>query len=400
MTTNESILLIGSGLLLLSIVSTKVSARLGIPALVVFLLVGILAGPEGIGGLTVNSPDAVQLLASFSLISILFSGGLDTEWRELRPVVGRGLLLATFGLFATAALVAVLMRILFPVSWNEALLFGSIISCTDVAAVFAALRSKRLRLAHGIGAMVEFESAANDPMAVFLALTLIGVIKTPSASLYSLVPEFFLQMGVGAVCGIILGACIPRFINWMKLEQDGLYPPLTIAMAVLTFSITNQFHGSGYLAVYIAGITMNRQEFLQKRRIIRFYDSLSWLSQILMFVSLGLILRPSALLPIMPQGLVISLFLVFIARPVATLVTLCWTRTPLREMLMISWLGLRGAVPIILASLTLYSGVASAALIFNLVFFVVVLSLLLQGTTLGRIARLLGVSIDSDKVAD
>jgi cell volume regulation protein A len=386
-------LLIGAGLLLLSIIFSKISGKFGVPALIVFLAVGILAGPEGLGRITFDQPYLTKLLGVVALINILFSGGLETSWPDLKPVLGRGLLLATVGLCINAVLVAFVMRLLFPVSWLEGLLYGSIIGCTDAAAVFSVLRSRNLSLKGGLGPMTELESASNDPMAVFLSLALIQLIQTPGSSIANLIPSFFLQMGMGAACGFVMGRVIPWAINTLNLEQEGLYPPLSVALAVLTYAIAAALGGSGFLAVYVAGIVMNTQRFYHKRSLVRFHAGFSWLMQIMMFVTLGLLLRPSELSGLIGNGVVLSAFLIFVARPISVFLTLLFAKLSMREKLMASWLGLRGAVPIILGTFTLYSGVAAAHLIFNLVFFVVLLSVLIQGTTLTRVAEWLKVTL-------
>ncbi len=384
-------LLIGAGLLLAAIVFSRVSSRLSVPALVVFLFVGIIAGPQGLG-LSIDHPHVIELLATIALINILFDGGLETEWNALKPVLGSGLLLATVGLLISAALVAAAVRYLFDTSWLVGLLFGGIISCTDPAAVFSILRSRDLSLKPGLAARAELESALNDPMAVFLALSLITLIKTPGASLLSLVPTFFLQMGIGAALGAVMGRLIPWIINTLNLEQQGLYPPLTLALATLTYGIASVAGGSGFLAAYIAGVVANTQRFYHKRSLVRFHSGFSWLLQIVMFLALGLLLHPKELLPIAGLGILVSAFLIFIARPASIFSTLAFSKISAAEKWMTSWLGLRGAVPIILATLTLYSGVAASTLIFNLVFFVVLLSVLVQGTSLAQVARKLHVS--------
>ncbi len=388
----EMQLLIGAGLLLAAIVFSRVSSRLSVPALVVFLFVGILAGPEGIGKLSIGHPYVIELLATVALINILFDGGLETEWKDLKPVVGSGLLLATIGLILSAVLVATAVRYLFDTTWLVGLLFGSIISCTDPAAVFSILRSRDLSLKAGLAPRAELESATNDPMAVFLALALIALIKTPGASLWSLVPTFFLQMGIGAGVGLVMGRVIPWTINTLELEQQGLYPPLTLALATLTYAIASVLGGSGFLAAYIAGVVTNTRRFYHKRSLVRFHSGFSWLLQIVMFLALGLLLHPSHLLPIAGLGILTSAFLIFLARPASVFGTLAFSKISAREKLMTSWLGLRGAVPIILATLTLYAGVAESDLIFNLVFFVVLLSVLVQGTSLPFVARWLRVT--------
>jgi cell volume regulation protein A len=271
------------------------------------------------------------------------------------------------------------------------LLFGSIIGCTDAAAVFGILRSRRMMLRSGLGTMAELESATNDPMAVFLALALIEIIKTPGTSIWHLVPQFFVQMGLGSVVGLAMGIAIPWMINALNLAEDGLYPPLSLAFAILTYAAAAWIGGSGFLAAYIAGIVMNTKRYYHKQSIARFHSGFSWLMQIAMFVALGLLLKPTALTPLIGNGLIISLFILFVARPVSVFLTLAFSSLSWREKLMASWLGLRGAVPIILATLTLYSGLGNAQLIFDLVFFVVLLSVLVQGTTLTQVADWLKV---------
>lgn len=387
----EQLLLIGAGLLLASIVVSRASSEFGVPALIVFLAVGIIAGQFGLSTFAEQQQSLIQMIAIVALINILFSGGLETNWSDLRPVLGRGLLLATIGLVINAVFVAVVMRSLLDTTWPEGLLFGSIIGCTDAAAVFSVLRSQRMMLRSGLGPMAELESASNDPMAVFLALALIEVIRMPGASVLHLVPSFFIQMGLGAVVGLAMGRVIPWAINRLDLAEDGLYPPLSLAFAVLTYAVAAVLGGSGFLAAYVAGIMMNSRRYFHKRSLARFHSGFSWLMQILMFITLGLLLRPNELVPLIGPGVLISAFLIFLARPASVFLTLSFSRLTWREKAMASWLGLRGAVPIILATLTLYSGIPHASLIFNLVFFVVLLSVLVQGTTLTPVARWLGV---------
>ena len=318
--------------------------------------------------------------------------GWRPEWNELKPVLGRGLALATIALIINAVLVALVLRMLFPVSWPEGLLFGSIIGCTDAAAVFSVLRSKTMRLRSGLGTLAELESAANDPMAVFLSLALIQIIKTPDASMWSMVPMFFIQMGLGAAIGWVIGLDRSNNDRLVESGTGRIYPALTISIALLTYAITASLGGSGFLAAYVCGILINTKRFRHKESLIRFHTGFSWLLQIVMFVTLGLLLRLPELWQLAPEGLLISIFIVIVARPVSVFATLTAWRMTWREMLMSSWLGLRGAVPIILATLTLYSGVRSASLIFNLVFFVVLLSVMAQGMTLAPMARWLRVS--------
>ena len=391
------ILLIASGLVLVSIVASRMSSRLGVPALIVFLGVGIVAGGFGLRQAAAQYPNVIQLIAVVALVNILFSGGLDTTWSELRPVLGRGLLLATIGLIVNAIIVAFAMQYLFATTFDQGLLFGSIIGCTDAAAVFGILRTRRMMLRSGLGTMAELESATNDPMAVFLALSLIEILKTPGETIWHLVPSFFIEMGLGSVVGIAMGFAIPWAINVLDLAEQGLYPPLSLGFAILAYAAAATIGGSGFLAAYVAGVVMNTRRYYHKKSIARFHSGFSWLMQIAMFITLGLLLKPTALSPLIGSGLVISLFILLVARPVSVFGSLLFTSLNWREKLMASWLGLRGAVPIILATLTLYSGLADAQLIFDLVFFVVLLSVLVQGTTLTQVAGWLQVLMPMTK---
>ncbi|MFI5201170.1 MAG: potassium/proton antiporter [Candidatus Kapaibacterium sp.] len=391
MSYTDVLLFLAAGLVFASILFSKISSRLGVPSLIMFLAVGMLAGPEGIGHISFDDPTVIQALGVLALINILFSGGIESKWSDLRPVLVPGLLLATIGLCINAILIAIAMHFIFALDWLEGLLFGSIIGCTDAAAVFAVLRTKNLSLSNGLVPMAEFESAANDPMAVFLTVMLIALIQSPHEAAVAFVPAFLLQMSIGAAVGFIMGRLIPAIINSLNLDQEGLYPPLTMALSVLTYAIAAFLHGSGYLAAYLAGVVMNGRRFYHKESLIRFHAGLAWLMQIIMFVALGLILRPSQLIGVLPKGLIMGALLLFVARPASVMLALVFSKLSIREKLMASWLGLRGAVPIILGTFTLYSGVPAAHLIADLIFFVVLLSVTLQGTTLETVARWLKV---------
>lgn len=385
-------LLLGTALLLvLSVVASKTAGRLGVPALVVFLLIGMLAGVDGPGGIAFDDFRLAQNVGVVALAFILFAGGLDTDWKAVRPVVGPGLLLSTAGVLLTAGLVAGFAVVALGVPPAEGFLLGAIISSTDAAAVFAVMRSRGVSLKPPLKPLIEFESGSNDPMAVFLTVGMIGYLTTPGTSLTAFVPRFLLQMGLGALGGFAIGKLVPVLINRLRLEYEGLYPVFTLATVLLTYSATALAGGNGFLAVYVAGVVLSGSDFLHKRSLNRYHDGIAWLMQITMFVVLGLLVYPSRLPAVAGRGLLVSGFLILVARPVAVFLTLGLTRLNWRKKAMVSWVGLRGSVPIILATFPLVAGVPDAGLLFHLVFFIVLTSVVLQATSIPAVARLLRV---------
>lgn len=378
----ELLMLIGSALLLVAILFSKVSSRLGIPALVLFLLVGMLAGSEGPGGIFFNNPQLVQSLGVIALSYILFAGGLDTDWRSVKPVVREGLALSTCGVAITALLVGWFVHTVMDFSWLEGLLLGAIVSSTDAAAVFSVLRSRNVHLRGDLKPLLEFESGSNDPMAVFLTVGMILLLTDPTAGLLTLLPLVVWQMSIGAGLGYLLGRGAVLLINRLRLDYEGLYLVLTLTLVALIYGLTSLIKANGFLAVYVAGITMGNSAFVQKKSLLRFHDGLAWLMQIVMFLVLGLQVFPSHLLPVISVGLLVAAFLMLVARPVSVFVSLFFSRLTLPEKGLISWVGLRGAVPVVLATFPLLAGVDKAEMIFNLVFFIVLTSALLQGSTI------------------
>ncbi len=387
----ETILLTAAVLLLLSIVASKASARLGIPALLLFLLIGMLAGSEGLGDIYFDDPRLAQSLGVVALSFILFSGGVDTRWSRVRPALQSALILSTLGVFITALLIGGFAALLLGFSLYEGLLLGAIVSSTDAAATFAVLRSRSVALRGQIEPLLELESGSNDPMAVFLTIGVISLLINPAASIASLIPMFLLQMTLGVIFGFGTGKIATFVINHIRLEYDGLYPVLTLSLVLLTYGVTEFVGGNGFLAVYITGLVLGNSDFIHRRSLMRFHDGLAWLMQITMFLVLGLLVFPSRLAPVIGVGLLVSVILMFVARPVSVQLLLIFSKMNFREKLMVSWVGLRGAVPIILATFPLLAGVPKADEIFNLVFFVVLTSVLLQGTTLPKVASWLGV---------
>lgn len=382
-----------SALLILSVVVSKGAGRFGIHGLSIFLLIGVIVGHEGPGGFAFSNYLLAQTLGILALILILHSGGLSTTLDDVRAVRGSALVLSTLGVIVATVLVGAFSVRFLGLDWLPGLLLGAAIASTDVAAVFTALRSRRVGLQGRIRPLLELESALNDPMTVFLSVGLLELIVQPGdASLLRLIPMFFQQVIVGILAGIAAGKATRWGINWIKLEFEGLYPVLSVALVVLTYGLTHSVGGSGFLAVYVSGIVLGNGAFLHKRSLTVFHDGLAWLMQIVMFLTMGLLVLPSELSRVAASGFILSGFLVLVARPISVLLCLTPFRFSLREQLMVSWAGLRGAVPIVVATYPLLAGVPDAQTIFNLVFFVVFISVLLQGTTIPMVARWLNVA--------
>ncbi len=384
-------LIVAGVLLLLSVLVSKISDRFGVPALLLFLVLGMLAGSDGPGGIFFDDPAAAQLIGVVALVQILFSGGLNTEWDHIRPVLKEGLLLATVGVLITAFVTGLFATLLLGFSLLEGLLLGAIVSSTDAAAVFSVLRSKGVSLKGQIQPLLELESGSNDPMAIFLTVGLIQLLTQPDSSSLGLFGLFVLQMFVGGAAGYVMGRVMLFLVNRLKLGYEGLYPVLILSLVLLTYGMTDILGGSGFLAVYLAGLVLGHHDLLHKRSLVRFNDGLAWVMQIGMFLTLGLLVFPSELVPIVGVGLLIAGCLMFVARPLGTFIALVPSAFRWREKAFVSWVGLRGAVPIILATFPLLSGLPQADLIFNVVFFVVLTSVLLQGTSLPLAARRLRV---------
>ncbi len=387
----EYLLVGAAAFLCLSIVASKVAARSGVPALLLFLLLGMLAGADGPGGIYFDSPWLAQAIGVVALVLILFSGGLDTRLSDVRPVLWQGLALSTVGVSITALAVGWFTSTFLNFTLLEGILLGAIISSTDAAAVFGLLRARSVQLTGRLKPLLELESGSNDPMAVFLTLGMIQLVQQPEASALQLIPFFIQQMALGALAGYVMARAMVWVVNRVRLEYEGLYPVLTIALVLLLYGVTTSLGGNGFLAVYLAGVLMGSQDFIHQRSLRRFHDGLAWLMQIVMFVALGLQVFPSELPQVAPAGLLIAVFLIFAARPVSVFVTLLPTRLNWRAKTFIAWVGLRGAAPIILATFPLLAGVGQADRIFNLVFFIVLTSVLFQGTLIVPVARLLGV---------
>ncbi len=389
--TIEWVLLGVAGFLLASVLASKISDRFGVPSLLFFLALGMLAGSEGIGGIYFDDPALTQWVGIVALNLILFAGGLDTSWRDIRPVLKEGIALSSLGVGLTALGVGLAATWLLGFSLLEGLLLGAIVSSTDAAAVFSILRSKNLGLKGTLRPLLELESGSNDPMAVFLTIGLTAWLTRPNFAPESLIISLVVQVSVGVTLGLAFGWLLAWLSNRLHLGFDGLYPVLTLSAVFVTYGITTVLGGNGFLSVYIAGITARRLDFIHRRSLIRFHDGLAWLMQIGMFVTLGLLVFPSRIVPVMGAGMLMAGVLAFVARPVGVFISLAFTRFTMREKTFISWVGLRGAVPIILATYPTLAGVSNADQIFNIVFFVVLTSALVQGASIPKLARWLKV---------
>jgi cell volume regulation protein A len=385
------ILLTTSVLVLLSILASKVSDRFGVPVAVVFLALGMLAGSDGLGGIYFDNAVAANFVGTLALAFILFSGGLDTNWRVVRPVLGRGLALSTVGVAITALLVGLFTWRVLGFSFGEGLLLGSIVSSTDAAAVFGVLRSRGVGLRGELKPLLEFESGSNDPMAVFMTLGVLGFLQHGGFSWTSLAGAFVLNMAGGVLMGIALGFAAGWVFNRIRLDYEGLYPTLSIGVVLFVYGVSEYVHANGFLAVYACGMTLGNTDFPNKRYVLKFHDGLAWLMQIGMFLVLGLLVFPSRFPQVVVPALLVAGFLMFAARPLAVFTALLGSRFSLAERALVAWTGLRGAVPIVLATFPLMAGYAGSSSIFHMVFFTVLASVLLQGKTLMSAASLLGV---------
>lgn len=411
-------LLILSLLFFVSIFTDKVGSRFGIPALLLFLFVGMLFGPEGIGSwfgsdsvsLSIDVGSA-QAMSTIALSVILFSGGLNTSIGDIRPIAGPGVTLATLGVLLTAFITGGIIYFVFgwipamkTITFSFALLIASTMSSTDSASVFSILRTRNISLKHNLQPLLELESGANDPMAYILTITLIGIVtagKGVEVSALALVQEVFIQLVVGAVLGYIFGKIAIFLLKNVSLSNESLYPLMIFTFCIFSFAASYYMRGNPYLAVYISGLVIGNTKFVRKRQTTSFFDGLTWLSQLLMFLMLGLMVRPSAFLHlnVWLPCVIISLVMMFIARPASVWLSLLPFGKQFNNVdkLFISWVGLKGAVPIIFAILCMANEVPQSELIFNVVFLCTLVSLLAQGSSLTKVANSLHLAMPKPK---
>lgn len=397
----EYFLLIGAVLLIVSVLAGKVAYRFGAPSLLLFLGVGMIFGYNLI---SFDSPEFAQFIGMIALCIILFSGGMDTKFSEIRPIIGPGVVLATVGVMLTAFIVAGFVWLFAPVLGYEvpfamALLLAAAMSSTDSASVFSILRTKKQGLREHLRPLLELESGSNDPMAYILTILLVGILSTGGEhiSIGHSILMFFVQMIVGALLGYLFGRATVWIINRIGLNNPSFYSVLLLAAVFFTFSFTSLVYGNGYLAVYIAGLVVGNRRLAHKRTLATFFDSFTWLFQIIMFLTLGLLVDLHNLFAprVIMLGCIVGAFMILVARPVSVFLSLApFRRFSLRARTYVSWVGLRGAVPIIFATYPLVAGIAGSELLFDIVFFVTIISLVVQGTTVSGMANLLGLAYE------
>lgn len=400
----ENILLLGSILIFFSIVISKTGYRFGIPTLLLFLLVGMLFGSDGLG-LQFNSAEDAQFIGMVALSIILFTGGMETKYNEIRPILSEGIMLSTVGVLLTTFFTGAFIYFISEmnsqhstISLVGAMLLAATMSSTDSASVFNLLRSQNMNLKNNLRPVLELESGSNDPMAYMLTIILIQIITTNEANILIVIKDLGIQFFFGTVIGYTLGRLSVWIINKINLSNSSLYPILLLSIVFFTFTITDRLHGNGYLAVYIAGIVVGNSRIVNRKEVNTFMNGMTWLFQIILFLTLGLLVNPHEMLGITPVALLIGIFMIVIARPLSVMLCLLpFRQFTFKSRLFISWVGLRGAVPIIFATYPVIANVEGSNLLFNIVFFITLLSLTIQGTTISTVARWLHLDLPMEK---
>ena len=400
----ENILLLGSILVFSAIIISKTGYKLGVPSLLVFLVVGMLFGSDGLGLHFENAKQA-QFIGMISLSVILFSGGMDTKIREVKPILLPGLLLSTLGVLVTTALTGLFIYYVshetgfdINLSLIVSLLLAATMSSTDSASVFNILRTQKINLKQNLRPLLELESGSNDPMAYMLTIVLISLATSASASAGQIAVDFAIQFVVGSITGFAMGKLGVLIINKIKLNNSSLYPILLLSIVFFTFTITDLLKGNGYLAVYIAGAVVGNSKIVCRRETQTFFDGFTWLSQIIMFLALGLLVNPHELLGVAPVAVLIGLFMMIVARPASVFLCLLpFKNLGFKAKTFTSWVGLRGAVPIIFATYPVVAEIDGADQIFNIVFFITLLSMIIQGSTISWAAKKLNLNLPLQK---
>lgn len=402
--TAGNILLIGSILLFVSVIVGKTGYKFGVPALLLFLIVGMIFGSDGLG-LQFHNADEAQFIGMVALSIILFSGGMDTKYSDIRPILSPGIVLSTVGVLLTAMFTGIFIWWISGMSWSNisfpivtSLLLAATMSSTDSASVFAILRSQNINLRHNLRPMLELESGSNDPMAYMLTVVLIQLVQASNMTSGEIALSFAIQFVVGGAIGYVSGRAAVFMLNKLNIDNQALYPILLLAFVFFTFSITDLIYGNGYLAVYIAGMIVGNSRIKYRKEIVTFMDGLTWLFQIIMFLCLGLLVNPHEMLDIAVVASLIGIFMIFIGRPLSIFLCLLpFKKITSKSRLLVSWVGLRGAVPIIFATYPVVAGIEGADVIFNIVFFITILSLVIQGTTISFVANKLGLSMPCER---
>ena len=385
--------LVGSLVLIISVFASKATSRFGVPILLIFIAIGMLLGSDGPGGIHFNDYVSTNLFGTFALIFILFDGGFSSQPSVLKPIWKEGIILATVGVFLTAIFMTCLIHFIMGWNWLSSAILSAAVSSTDAASVFGILRTQKMEINPKLRSLVELESGSNDPMSVVIILLLVQFAQFPGEmTLASTAQKFFVQISLGGLSGWFLGKLLVRMINWLKLEFEGLYPVLTMAVVLCIYSLTEYCGGNGYLAVFVAGFSMSNEKFLSKKSLLVFHDGLSWIMQVGVFLILGLLVNPGELGGVMKHSAVFAFGLIFLARPLAVLICLVpFGYRNWRDIAFISWGGIKGAVAIILATYLLMEDVPFAQIMFNVIFFIVIISMALQGATISKVSEFLGV---------
>lgn len=390
----DFLIILMSSLFLVGCLLTPIAARMGAPFLLLFLCIGMLMGEDGVGGISFNDFPLAYEIGAVALALILFSGGLDTDSKTLKKAAAPAFVLAVVGVILTSGIVGLMIHFIFDVDLDESLLLGAVVGSTDAAATFLILRQRNVKLKNGLGETLMVEAGINDPVAIFLTIMMVAIVDAElpltASTLVAFLPELASQLGLGIVGGVVGGFAAAILINRVKMPVS-LYAPFATATALLIFNLTSIFDGSGFLAVYICGAILRYHMKNQTVRVCQFHDGLSWISQIVLFLMLGLLVTPSNLMSSIPMGLAVAAILMFLARPVATYACLTPFRRSFREQTFLGWVGLRGAVPIFLAIIPVISPGPVDESFFNIVFVVVIASLFLQGWSVSLVARLLGL---------
>lgn len=398
----DNVILVGAILIFVSILLSRFSSKYGIPTLLIFLVVGMIFGNDGFG-LQFYNAGVTQFIGIIALSIILFTGGMETEYKEIKPILSQGIVLSTFGVLITAFITGIFIfwvlgyftSIYLPLT--ASLLLASIMSSTDSASVFNILKTQKIKLKNNLRPTLELESGSNDPMAYMLTITLIQYISSSNLGVGSMVGAFFVQFLLGAVVGLVIGKLSVLLINKVKIPYPSLYPLLLLSILLFTYAITDIMHGNGYLAVYISGIIVGNNKIVFKKEITSFLDGLTMFAQLIMFLSLGLLVNPSEMLKVLPVGLIIAAFIIFFARPLSVFISLApFRKVSIRSKAFLSWVGLRGAVPIIFATYPVLASIENSDQIFNIVFVVTLVSLIVQGMTITTFANKLKLSLPLD----
>ncbi len=393
MDINFVLLVIGL-ILIVSIFLTKFTSRLGVPTLVIFLFFGIFFNFESFIADTISNYSIIQSISIFALIVIMFSGGLDTDFDQIRSVSKPGISLATVGVIITAFSTGLLVHYLFHLDLVLSMLLGSMVSSTDAAAVFSIFKTQNFRIKHNLDNMLEVESGTNDPIAYILVISCIHLILNPQIAFMDLLVEFVWSLAVGLICGYLLGRLFAKLLTLIKLPIEGLYPVLLLSIAILSFAITEFFSGNGFLSVYMAAVIIGNCKIKYKYTQLSFFDGMAWLMQIAMFILLGAFTQAEELTPFIVPAILISILLIFVSRPIAVLVSLAPFKLDLKSKMFVSWAGIKGAIPIVFAFYPLVAGIESAGLLFNIVMVITCISVLVQGSTLKVMAKKLGLIYD------